>query len=106
MSIFPIQRFTVSGSSMLPTLKPGQDILVLCWFYKPKAGDIVAIKVNGKEMVKRVRHMSSGPLRLVGDEASRGTFVQGDNEKESTDSRNFGWINKKDIIGKVIWPNQ
>lgn len=104
MSIFPIQRFTVSGNSMLPTLKHGQDVLVWCWFYQPKAGDMVVIKKNGKEMIKRVRQMSSDPLRLVGDEASRGAFVQGDNEKESTDSRNFGWINKKDIIGKVIWP--
>ncbi|MBI2018185.1 S26 family signal peptidase [Candidatus Daviesbacteria bacterium] len=79
---------------MLPTLKPGQDVLVWCWFYKLKVGDIVAIKINVKEMIKRVRQMSS----------DRGAFVQGDNEKESTDSRNFGWINKKDIIGKVIWP--
>ncbi len=77
---------------MLPTLKPGQDVLVLCWFFKLRVGDIVAIKVNGKEMVKRIQTI-----------VDRGYFVIGDNEKESTDSRSFGWIDKKDIIGKVIW---
>lgn len=90
---FPLQRFTVFGDSMLPTLKRGQDVLVWCWFYTPKIGDIVAIKVQGKEMIKRVRQMSS----------DRGTFVLGDNEKISTDSRKFGPIKKEQIIGKVIW---
>lgn len=80
------------GNSMYPTLKPNQDILVWCWFYTPKLGDIVAVKVAGKEMIKRMQ-MSS----------DRGAFVLGDNEKESTDSRNFGWIKKDQIIGKVIY---
>lgn len=78
---------------MLPTLKPGQDVLVLTWFINPKIGDMVSVKVNGKDMVKRVRQMSS----------DQGIFVIGDNEKESTDSRKFGWINRLQIIGKVIW---
>ena len=77
---------------MLPTLKPGQDVLVWCWFIKPKKGDIVAIKHYGKEMIKRI-HLSS----------DRGIFVIGDNKKESTDSRNFGWISKDQITGKIIW---
>lgn len=77
---------------MLPTLKSGQDILVLCWFFKIKVGDILAIKVNGKEMVKR--------LQTVSDQKY---YVVGDNEKESTDSRNFGWISRDQIIGKVAW---
>ncbi len=78
---------------MIPTLKPGQDVLVLCWFYRLKIGDLVAFNKNGKEMIKRIKQMSS----------DRGIFVQGDNESESTDSRNFGWIDKKNIIGKVIY---
>jgi len=90
---FPVQRFTVFGNSMIPTLKPGQDVLVLCWFYRLKIGDLVAFNKNGKEMIKRIKQMSS----------DRGIFVQGDNESESTDSRNFGWIDKKNIIGKVIY---
>lgn len=76
---------------MLPTLKPGQDILVWCWFNKYKVGDIVAIKVNEKDMVKRIQKVEG-----------RRIFVMGDNEKMSTDSRKFGWIDKKDISGKLI----
>jgi len=77
---------------MLPTLKSGQDVLVWYWFLNPKIGDLVAIKVNGKEMVKRIQSTNG-----------RRYFVVGDNEKESTDSRNFGWIRKSEIIGKVVW---
>ena len=77
---------------MLPTLKPGQDVLVWCWFYTPKIGDIVAIKVNGREMIKRIQSYNG-----------RGYFVQGDNKDQSTDSRKFGPIKKEQIIGKVIW---
>jgi phage repressor protein C with HTH and peptisase S24 domain len=30
-------------------------------------------------------------------------FVEGDNKEESTDSNEFGWINRELIIGKVIF---
>lgn len=78
---------------MFPTLRPGQDVLVWCWFYKPKIGDIVVIQVKGKEMIKRVRQISS----------NHKIFVQGDNEKESTDSRSFGPLKNGQIVGKVIY---
>lgn len=90
---FPIQRFTVSGNSMLPTLKPGQDVLVWCWFVSPKVGDIVAIRVNNREMIKRIQSCDG-----------RSIFVMGDNQKMSTDSRKFGPIKRSQIIGKIIWP--
>ncbi len=79
---------------MLPILKPGQDVLVFNWWMLVgiKVGDIVAIKVNGKEMIKRIQKTDD-----------RRIFVIGDNERESTDSRKFGPINKSQIIGKVIW---
>lgn len=87
---------------MLPTLKPGQDILVLCWFFKLKLGDLVAFKKDGKEMIKRIQKTDDSPGEASAKRGRR-IFVIGDNERESTDSRNFGWIDKKDIIGKVIW---
>jgi len=76
---------------MLPTLKPGQDVLVWCWFNKYKVGDIVAFKKDGKEMIKRTQNTDD-----------RRIFVIGDNERESTDSRKFGSISVDKIIGKVI----
>jgi len=78
---------------MFPALKPGQDIVSVNWFYKPKTGDIVVIKVNNKEMVKRVQKVIDQKV-----------FVVGDNNKESTDSREFGPIHMDQITGKVVYP--
>lgn len=93
--MFPFSRYKVYGHSMLPALKFGQDILCFNWAYlfsQPKVGDVVVINHQGREIVKRVQ-MSS----------DRGTFVLGDNHNESMDSRNFGPVKNRDILGKVIW---
>ncbi len=92
---FPIQRFTVHGNSMLPALRPGQDVLVSCWFFKLKVGDLVVFKKDGKDMIKRVEKIRNSEF-----------FCQGDNKKKSTDSRHFGWIKISEIIGKVILENK
>lgn len=87
-----IARFKVSGHSMLPTLKPGQEILVSNMpylFFKPKPGDLVTFKDGNKFIVKRIK--------LVTGHRS---LVTGDNQN---DSKDYGWINKKQIIGKVIY---
>lgn len=91
----PISRFTVSGNSMYPSLKNGQDVLSINWFYKPKIGDLVVAKVQGKEMVKRVHYIHD-----------REVIVQGDNQAESTDSRHFGSIKMDQIVGKVVFVGQ
>lgn len=81
---------------MLPTLKPGQDVLVWSWFYSPKVEDIVIVKsVKGKvkrEIVKRI-------IKIEGKQV----YIEGDNKKESTDSKDFGPVKRSQIIGKVIW---
>lgn len=79
---------------MTPALRPGQDILSFDWFVNPKAGDIVVIKIHGKEMVKRIQKVNG-----------RCIFVIGDNPRESTDSRHFGPVKVDQIVGKVIYPN-
>lgn len=91
----PIQRFTVYGDSMFPALRSGQDVLSLNWSYlgkKPEVGDIVVIKVDGKEMVKRVQNVHD-----------REVFVQGDNQENSIDSRHFGSVDISQIVGKVVY---
>lgn len=88
----PVSRYTVYGHSMLPALKDSQDVVSVNWFYKVKAGDIVVIKQDNREIVKRVKKVEGKQV-----------FVQGDNQKESTDSRKFGPVRIDQVIGKVVY---
>ncbi len=94
LKLLPFSKFTVSGYSMLPTLEPGQTVFTFNWFLKFKKGDLVVAKVKGRLLVKRVGKIRKEKLFLVGD-----------NKKMSTDSRNFGWVSKKNILGKVEFVN-
>jgi phage repressor protein C with HTH and peptisase S24 domain len=89
------QMAVVSGLSMIPTLAPGERLLVR--LDGPIViGDIVVFKRDSQFDVKRV-------LRIESD----GVFVQGDNDLVSTDSRSYGLIPFEDVLGTVIyrlWP--
>ena len=92
-----LQKFRVSGHSMIPTLKPGREILVSSLpylFFRPKVGDIIAFSLARRDfsnfIVKRIKE-------VAGDKF----LVQGDNKD---DSKDFGWVEKKRIVGKVIYP--
>lgn len=87
-----LARFKIQGHSMLPILKPSQEIIISSipyFFTNPKPGDIVAFENSGKYIVKRIK--ASKP---------EGYEIEGDNR---SDSKNYGVISKKDIIGKVIY---
>lgn len=80
---------------MLPTLQPGQFVFVspLPYFFSdPKITDLVVLEKNGVLLVKRIYYKDR--LHYV---------VHGDNDTESTDSRSFGPVTKKDILAKVIF---
>ncbi len=77
---------------------------VLVWrLGKIKKGDMVVLRDprTGRIILKRV-HRIRHPELVSGSQF----FVLGDNLKESTDSRVFGWIKKKDIIGRVCFSLQ
>ncbi len=81
---------------MSPTIQSGQIVLAnrLSYLLKlPAIQDVVALKDprDGKILIKRIVKIKNKKY-----------FVMGDNKSESTDSRAFGWITKKDIIGKVV----
>ena len=56
--IFAVRVIDVSGSSMYPTLRDGDKMIVSNLFYKPKYGDIVVFKTDSydpdRALVKRV----------------------------------------------------
>jgi len=90
-----LRKFRVHGHSMEPII--GNDKLILVskipyLFSRPKVKDVIAFK-NGKEvLVKRIIKISAGNYK-----------VEGDNLKDSLDSRSFGSVSKTDILGKVIY---
>ncbi len=99
MNHLPFLRLQVAGESMVPTLLPGDRVLVLRGLgpLRPAihVGDLVALvdpRSPRRTMVKRV----------AGTEGSR-VVVRGDNEAASTDSRHFGPVDSGAIRGRVIY---
>jgi hypothetical protein len=72
---------------MLPTLCPGQVVVCLSGA-RYDVGDIVAVMVDGREVIKRVTAISGDKVRLSGDNPAR-----------STDSRHYGAVSKSAILG-------
>lgn len=82
---------------MEPDFKEGEIVLASKIYYilnKPKIGETIAIKKDGKFIVKYIDKIKN-----------ENYFVLGKNVKFSKDSRQFGWISKKEIIGKIISKN-
>ena len=92
----PFAVITIHGKSMHPIHPDGSKVLIHKVFYlfqKPQIGDIVLVRDprDNKMLIKRVQ-----------DKKNDAFFVVGDNKKESTDSRHFGFVARRAIIGKVI----
>ena len=89
-------RFSIAGNSMLPTLKPGEDVLVepINPTLGVTPGDIVVC-----------RHPFTPTLRLVKRVSETfcdgGCYVLSDNLVEGTDSRSFGVVDKRLLLGRV-----
>lgn len=86
----PLAIRRVVGDSMLPTLKPGQLVLVLQWRLRPKVGQIVIIEHQGLLKIKRITKIRDGKI-----------YILGDNPVQSTDSRTLGWLSYNSIQGIV-----
>lgn len=89
-------RIVVEGSSMEPALSPGDRLLVMPAL-RLRRGDVVAVadpRVPARLLVKRVTSLDRSP-GLVS--------VEGDNSDASSDSRHFGPVPRRAIIGKVVY---
>ena len=88
------RRVVVEGPSMEPTLATG-DRLVAARGRAARVGDVVAVRRPGGDrrlMVKRV-------VAVRGDKV----VVAGDNPARSTDSRSFGPVRRREILGRVVY---
>lgn len=89
--------WAVGGSSMSPTLKDGDRVIVALFPYRrhaPRVGDVVLLEgPEGLPLVKRVA--SVDPRGSV--------WVLGDNLAESADSRTFGAIPAHRVRGRITW---
>lgn len=80
------------GKSMLPTLRPGR-VVIAVQSYSLRPGDVVIVKHEGLEKIKRLTNVQNDQF-----------YVLGDNEAYSTDSRHFGWLSRAALLGKIVWP--
>lgn len=83
----------VVGNSMEPTLMHGQIIVAIRKSSALRVGDVVVIRHQGMEKIKRITQLKPGAV-----------FVAGDNQAHSTDSRHFGWLERSLVVGKIIYP--
>ena len=117
---FNFHTVEVRGPSMEPTLKSGRRLLVsnAYWLVGPiRKKDIVVAHPDDMDdvIIKRVAGLGGDKLSASDSPNSYSItsgeayvvppdtyFLIGDNRPMSSDSREFGPVNKKDIIGKVI----
>lgn len=97
------KRFRVEGLSMLPTLKPEEEVLVNMHAYGdrlPTLGDIVVVKHPQQPDLSMIKRVVPFP-NIASGSADSGYWVEGDNAEASTDSRSFGPVPLRCIVGRV-----
>jgi nickel-type superoxide dismutase maturation protease len=91
-------RVVVEGSSMSPTLEPGERLLVLpAW--RLARGDLVTVADPRNPELVMVKRL----LSVDG----RGVEIAGDNPDHSTDSRQLGILPRDLVRGRAVlcyWP--
>ncbi|HET9689827.1 MAG TPA: nickel-type superoxide dismutase maturation protease [Acidimicrobiales bacterium] len=89
-----VRRVEVVGASMAPTLLPG-DRLVVLRLAPVRAGAVVALPDP--------RHPSRVLVKRVAAVGASGVDVRGDAVGASTDSRHFGLVARRSIVGRAVW---
>src|SRR3954447_15347780 len=97
----PLRRVLVTGPSMAPAIRHGDQLLV---DVRPErrpthAGDVVVVRLPDRPLsVKRVGRV----------ESDGSVWVEGDNSFGSTDSRDLGAVPREAVVGRILlrlWPH-
>lgn len=89
-----LARVVVEGPSMLPSLAPG-DRLVIWRSPVLEEGDVVALtdpEEPGRVLVKRVERLTAEHVEVTGDNAAA-----------SRDSRSFGPVPRRLVLGRALY---
>lgn len=92
------RRLRVEGRSMLPTLEPGQEVLINPRAYAqqpPQVQDVVVAEHPQRPGFRLIK-------RVVAVDGEGCCDLRGDNPAESTDSRQLGWLSRDRILGQVV----
>ncbi|MGF1478117.1 MAG: nickel-type superoxide dismutase maturation protease [Cyanophyceae cyanobacterium] len=90
------QRFRITGMSMFPLLKPGDEVLLDPQAYRkqpPTINDLVVAQHPQQPQLRLIKRV----VAVLED----GCYLKGDNSLESTDSRSFGAVSCKQVLGRV-----
>jgi nickel-type superoxide dismutase maturation protease len=93
LAVLRPRRVVVDGPSMEPTLMVGDRLLVLR--RPPGPGQVVALRDpdnGGRLLVKRI-------VSVEGE----AVVVEGDNGRASRDSRTFGPVDRRAVVGRAVY---
>jgi signal peptidase I len=106
-----VEAYKIVGSSMEPVVLKGDRVLADKTAFRrmaPKKGDIIIFVYpddRSKVFIKRIEGLPDD--EIARPNGSKETvphgmiYVLGDNRDQSVDSRNFGFVPLRDVIGKV-----
>jgi nickel-type superoxide dismutase maturation protease len=80
---------------MQPLLQPGDRLLVFQW-RAPQAGDVAVMLLPDAQRTYAVK-------RVASIEANGDLIVRGDNPNVSRDSRDFGSVPRRLVVGTVVY---